>query len=108
MLPVACILHLFIFWATCARVFFLIVDIPKQSYENVVKRKFCFVSPRQMVLRVILELFKTGPALDGLLEDLPEIMGVVATMAEEDGKFVNSFQRYDLFSVKFCRKKVLV
>lgn len=44
-----------------------------------------------MVLRVILELFKTGPALDGLLEDLPEIMGVVATMAEEDGKFVNGF-----------------
>lgn len=59
-----------------------------------------------MVLRVILELFRSGPALDGLLEDLPEIMGVVATMAEEDGK-LNLKKNSFYFLVTFICHSVL-
>lgn len=39
-----------------------------------------------MVPRLILELFRTAPA-ELLSKDLPQIMKIVADMADDDGKF---------------------
>lgn len=49
--------------------------------------QWVFVCYRQMVSRVVVELFLTAP-VDALAEDLPKMMEIITNLGENDGKYV--------------------